>query len=315
MTSTGAHRGHHYLRGSAELGDSAREEESASCCQQRRSPQRVPRSVLLALIALGVAQVGSTLGLILFFRIQMGSERTLKDEEHAACLRKLFQLPESSHLKDSVQEDDERNSECREIKHIFRAAVEKEVERILKEQKSSSERVIEEDLQDSKKNRYGKWPLAHLTINLSNSTWGPEKRVNLTSWNYKEGWANISNMTYNHGKLKINQDGFYYVYANICFRHHESSGYINILDSGLQLMLYISKSNIKRKHSETLMKGGSTKYWSRNSPYHFYSVYQGGIFKLLAGDEIFIEVSNPSLLDPHQDATYYGAFRIPNTGL
>ncbi|KAJ1114539.1 hypothetical protein NDU88_002774 [Pleurodeles waltl] len=213
----------------------------------------MPRSVLLALIALGVAQVGSTLGIILFFRIQMGSERPLKDEEYAACLRILFRLPESSHLKDTVQEDDERNSECREIRQIFLAAVEKEVERVL-EQRSTSEKVTEDDLPDSKKNKYGKWPLAHLTINLSNSTWGPEKRVNLTSWNYKEGWANISNMTYNHGKLKINQDGFYYVYANICFRHHETSGNSNILDSGLQLMLYISKSNIRRRNSETLMK-------------------------------------------------------------
>ncbi|XP_069496133.1 tumor necrosis factor ligand superfamily member 11 [Ambystoma mexicanum] len=308
MTGTGAHRSHQYLRGSAELGDRGREESL-----NRQS--RLPRCVLLALVSLGVAQVASTLGLIFYFRTQMGPGRTFQKGTNAACLGMLFTLQEDSHLEDMIQEDGERNSDkCTEVKQVFRAAVDKEVQRILKETPLRFDKVVEDDSQLTRRSKYGKWPLAHLTINLSNSTWGPEKRVNLTSWNYKEGWANISNMTYNHGKLKVNQDGFYYVYANICFRHHETSKNSNILDSGLQLMLYISKSNNKRKHSETLMKGGSTKYWSKNSIYHFYSVYQGGIFKLRAGDEIFIEVSNPSLLDPDQDATYYGAFRIPDFG-
>ncbi|XP_075447199.1 tumor necrosis factor ligand superfamily member 11 isoform X3 [Ascaphus truei] len=227
-----------YRRGAAELGVSP--------------ASGIPRSVLLALLFLAVAQVGCTLGLFLYFRAQAVQEVIADKQLHTGDA-----VMEASHAR--------------------------------------------------KKSKQETRSIAHLTI--SNHTWGPQSKVNLAFWNYKEGWANILNMSYNDGKLKVLQDGFYYVYANICFRHHENSGNV-FLHKSLQLMMYICKSNPKRTQNETLMKGGSTKYWSNNSVYHFYSVYQGGVFKLLAGEEILIKVSYPALLDPAQEATYFGAFKI-----
>lgn len=133
-------------------------------------------------------------------------------------------------------------------------------------------------------------------------------KVSLSSWYHDRGWAKISNMTFSNGKLIVNQDGFYFLYANICFRHHETSG--DLATEYLQLMVYVTKTSIKIPSSHTLMKGGSTKYWSGNSEFHFYSINVGGFFKLRSGEEISIEVSNPSLLDPDQDATYFGAFKV-----
>eukprot|EP00069_Balaena_mysticetus_P001598 bmy_15442T0 len=133
-------------------------------------------------------------------------------------------------------------------------------------------------------------------------------KVSLSCWYHDRGWAKISNMTFSNGKLIVNQDGFYYLYANICFRHHETSG--NLTANYLQLMVYVTKTSIKIPSSHTLMKGGSTKYWSGNSEFHFYSINVGGFFKLRSGEKISIEVSNPSLLDPDQDATYFGAFKV-----
>uniref|UniRef100_A0A7M4DY92 Tumor necrosis factor ligand superfamily member 11 n=1 Tax=Crocodylus porosus TaxID=8502 RepID=A0A7M4DY92_CROPO len=134
------------------------------------------------------------------------------------------------------------------------------------------------------------------------------RKVNLTSWHHNKGQANLSNMTFIDGRLIVNQDGFYYVYANICFRHHETSG--NLTRKGLQLMVYITKANFKTKRADVLMKGGSTKYWSGNSEFHFYSVNVGGFFKFKFGEVIGIQVSNPSLLDSSQEATYFGAFKV-----
>lgn len=134
------------------------------------------------------------------------------------------------------------------------------------------------------------------------------RKVNLTSWHHDKGQANLSNMTFNDGKLIVNQDGFYYLYANICFRHHETSG--NLTKRGLQLMVYMTKTNLKIRRSDVLMKGGSTKYWSGNSEFHFYSVNVGGFFKLKSGEMISIQVSNPLLLDSSQEATYFGAFKV-----
>lgn len=133
-------------------------------------------------------------------------------------------------------------------------------------------------------------------------------KVSLSSWYHDRGWAKISNMTFSNGKLRVNQDGFYYLYANICFRHHETSGIL--ARAYLQLMVYVTKTSIKIPSSHTLMKGGSTKYWSGDSEFHFYSINVGGFFKLRSGEEISVEVSNPSLLDPDQDATYFGAFKV-----
>lgn len=133
-------------------------------------------------------------------------------------------------------------------------------------------------------------------------------KVSLSSWYHDRGWAKISNMTLNNGKLRVNQDGFYYLYANICFRHHETSGDLDA--KYLQLMVYVIKTSIKIPNYQNLMKGGSTKYWSGNSEFHFYSINVGGFFKLRAGEEISVQVSNPFLLDPDQDATYFGAFKV-----
>ncbi|XP_030056402.1 tumor necrosis factor ligand superfamily member 11 [Microcaecilia unicolor] len=286
-----------YLCGSAELGSDPRSPP----------PGSVPRSVLAALVLLGVAQVGCTLGLFFYFRTQMGPNRML--EEELQCLRRLLKLHHSSYLGDTAP-DESKFVACSELKQAFQAAIEKEVHHYLKRIQPDLEEALAEEMWTIRKRRHEKWPIAHLTINLSNHTLGTQQKVDLLSWNYQEGWANILNMTYNHGKLKVSQDGFYYVYANICFRHHEASGNDDLRDTVLQLMVYVCKSNMKKKSSETLMKGGGTKVWSRNSPYYFYSVYQGGIFKLMADDEIFIQASNPSLLDPSQEASYYGAFKI-----
>lgn len=133
-------------------------------------------------------------------------------------------------------------------------------------------------------------------------------KVSLSSWYHDRGWAKISNMTFSNGKLVVNQDGFYYLYANICFRHHETLG--DLATEYLQLMVYVTKTSVKIPSAHTLMKGGSTKYWSGNSEFHFYSIHVGGFFKLRSGEEISLEVSNPSLLDPDQDATYFGAFKV-----
>ncbi|NXN41941.1 TNF11 factor, partial [Rhinoptilus africanus] len=158
-----------------------------------------------------------------------------------------------------------------------------------------------------KRSKPEKQPFAHLIIDDKNIPSGTRK-VNLTSWHHDKGQANLSNMTFSDGKLIVNQDGFYYLYANICFRHHETSG--NLTKRGLQLMVYMIKTNLKIRRSDVLMKGGSTKYWSGNSEFHFYSVNVGGFFKLKSGEMISIQVSNPLLLDSSQEATYFGAFKV-----
>lgn len=114
-------------------------------------------------------------------------------------------------------------------------------------------------------------------------------------------------MSYHNGTLKVLQDGYYFVYANICFRHHKVAKKIS--QNNLQLMTYVNKLNKSGKQIE-LLKGGKSEVWSNDTLFNFYSVYNGGVFKLMAGEGILIKASNSALIDPAQEATFFGAFKI-----
>uniref|UniRef100_F7FPG3 Tumor necrosis factor ligand superfamily member 11 n=2 Tax=Ornithorhynchus anatinus TaxID=9258 RepID=F7FPG3_ORNAN len=240
----------------------------------------------------------------------MEPSRISEDDTH--CLETLLKFRTNSALQETPlggQEAKLMSDSCRKMKQAFQGAVEKELQHIVGKEHTRAEKAIMEGswLDLARISKPEQQPFAHLTINGTNIPSGSHK-VNLSSWYHDRGWANISNMTFSNGKLRVNQDGFYYLYANICFRHHETSG--NLAEESIQLMVYVTKTNVKIKKSDTLMKGGSTKSWSGSSEFHFYSVNVGGFFKLRSGEEISIQVSNPSLLDPAQDATYFGAFKV-----
>ncbi|XP_024611330.1 tumor necrosis factor ligand superfamily member 11 [Neophocaena asiaeorientalis asiaeorientalis] len=268
------------------------------------------RSTFVALLGLGLGQVACSVALFLYFRAQMDPNRISEDDTH--CINRIFKLHENTDLQDTTLESQDSKlvpDSCKRIKQAFQAAVQKEMQHIVKSQHIRAEKAMVEGswLDLAKRNKPETQPFAHLTINAIDIPSGSHK-VSLSCWYHDRGWAKISNMTFSNGKLIVNQDGFYYLYANICFRHHETSG--NLTANYLQLMVYVTKTSIKIPSSHTLMKGGSTKYWSGNSEFHFYSINVGGFFKLRSGEEISIEVSNPSLLDPDQDATYFGAFKV-----
>ncbi|XP_065600066.1 tumor necrosis factor ligand superfamily member 11 [Cyrtonyx montezumae] len=304
-----------YLRGSEEVGSGAAHESApppppAPPLPAHPHPPSASRSLLAALVLLGLGQVVCSVALFLYFRAQMDPSRISKEDAH--CVRMLFRSQESTDLQDTPFENQELKlmpESCRRMKHALQRVVQKEVQRILGKEPPRPEKAAMEaiGMELYRRNKPEKQPFAHLIIDDKNIPTGTRK-VNLTSWHHDKGQANLSNMTFSDGKLIVNQDGFYYLYANICFRHHETSG--NLTKRGLQLMVYMTKTNLKIRRSDVLMKGGSTKYWSGNSEFHFYSVNVGGFLKLKSGDMISIQVSNPLLLDSSQEATYFGAFKV-----
>ncbi|XP_038618138.1 tumor necrosis factor ligand superfamily member 11 [Tachyglossus aculeatus] len=269
-----------------------------------------PRPLLAALTVLGLSQLLCSAALFLYFRAQMEPSRISEDDTH--CLETLLKFRTNSAVQETPlgsQEAKLMSDSCRKMKQAFQSAVQKELQHIVGKEHTKAEKAIMEGswLDLARISKPEQQAFAHLTINGTNIPSGSHK-VNLSSWCHDRGWAHISNMTFSNGKLRVNQDGFYYLYANVCFRHHETSGIL--AEESIQLMVYVTKTNVKIKKSDTLMKGGSTKSWSGNSEFHFYSVNVGGFFKLRSGEEISIQVSNPSLLDPAQDATYFGAFKV-----
>ncbi|XP_008852903.1 tumor necrosis factor ligand superfamily member 11 [Nannospalax galili] len=303
-----------YLRGSEEMGGgpSAPHEgqlHAAPSAPTSPPPPTASRSMFVALLGLGLGQVVCSVALFLYFRAQMDPNRLSEDSTH--CIYRILRLHENTDLQDTAVENEDTNvipDSCRRMKKAFQGAVQEELQHIVRSQHITAyPATVEGSWFDLvKRSKSETRPFAHLTINTTNIPSGSHKLS--LSWYHDRGWAMISNMTLRNGKLRVNQDGFYYLYANICFRHHETSG--DLATEYLQLMVYVVKTSVTIPSSQTLMKGGSTKYWSGNSEFHFYSINVGGFFKLRAGEEISIQVSNPSFLDPDQDATYFGAFKV-----
>lgn len=59
-----------------------------------------------------------------------------------------------------------------------------------------------------------------------------------------------------------------------------------------------------------LLKGVGTKCWAPDAEYALHSVYQGGLFELRAGDEVFVSVSSPTMVNADDSSSYFGAFRL-----
>ncbi|XP_039222675.1 tumor necrosis factor ligand superfamily member 11 [Crotalus tigris] len=308
-----------YLRGAEELGAGAEGGSTPPPSSQPAGGASAPsgspsasRALLAALVLLGLGQVICSLALFLYFKAQMDPHRM--SEEDTNCLRSFLRLQGNVDLPETTlanQESRLLSESCRRMKQAFQRIMQKEVQRLSagKDQsrleKSTMGASPNSDL--PKKSKPEKAPFAHLIIDGHNIPSGTGK-VNLTCWHHDKGWANVLNMTFSDGRLIANHDGFYYLYANVCFRHHETLG--NLTGQMLQLMVYVIKTDAKRRNSVVLMKGGSTKNWSGESEFHFFSVNVGGFFKLKAGEIVSIQVSYPSLLDHSPEGTYFGAFKI-----
>ncbi|KAM9319946.1 tumor necrosis factor ligand superfamily member 11 [Gastrophryne carolinensis] len=282
-----------YLRGAAELGGPA---------EIAKQPHNYSKPVYVALILLALLQVACTLGLFLYVKAQM--EPSWMREKEFQCWRTILKMTEGSTIEDKLSDDKGTFKTCQEMKTAFTAAVQREIQALNSQRQSHVGNDITDTFNRARNGNYQTWPVAHLTLD----TPGDHTLSQFNSWKYKDGWAHLQNMSYYNGTLKILQDGYYFVYANICFRHHKATS--KVLPNPLQLMLYVSKLNKNGRPSDTLMKGGKTEVFSNNSAYNFYSVYQGGVFKLLAGEGIFIKVSYTALMDPAQEATYFGAFKL-----
>ncbi|NXD37382.1 TNF10 factor, partial [Copsychus sechellarum] len=157
-------------------------------------------------------------------------------------------------------------------------------------------------------------PSAHLTLrpqslaqdgrpprpaNLSQSC-----RHALTRWGHGGLQAHVHNMSYRAGRLRVEQPGKYYVYSQIYFRYRGGSG-----DSGPQLVQCIQR---QPAHGPPvlLLKGVGTKCWAPEAEYGLHALYQGGLFELQAGDELFVSVSSLAIDSNDAAASYFGAFRL-----
>ncbi|NXX73642.1 TNF10 factor, partial [Urocolius indicus] len=160
-------------------------------------------------------------------------------------------------------------------------------------------------------------PSAHLTLrpqslaqdrnprrfgNLSQSC-----RHAIVRWEDSTIHSHLQNLTYRDGRLRINQPGKYYVYSQIYFRYPSDGA-----GAGASVPQLVQCINWKTSYSQPilLLKGVGTKCWAPEADYGLHALYQGGLFELKAGDELFVSVSSLAINYNDAAASYFGAFRL-----
>ncbi|XP_078613003.1 tumor necrosis factor ligand superfamily member 10-like [Branchiostoma floridae x Branchiostoma japonicum] len=163
-------------------------------------------------------------------------------------------------------------------------------------------------------------PMAHLTGKSGSARHTRrhskgEGTVRIQSWESRQGLATVANgMTHRDGAIRVPVDGLYYVYSQLYFRHVRlpaADGSSAEDHSGDHQLLHSTfKKSATYPEKQEIMKSARTRCWSKDSQYGLLSSYQGGVFRLRAGDRLFVQVSNVALVSFEEAASYFGAFMI-----
>ncbi|XP_062271044.1 tumor necrosis factor ligand superfamily member 10-like [Scomber scombrus] len=164
-------------------------------------------------------------------------------------------------------------------------------------------------------------PSAHLTLRDTSSQGFPpipiptpglhqSCRHVVRSWANQSFGAHLHNMTLSNGKLRVPQDGRYYLYSQVYFRYPSPAASDGDQRSVSHQLVQCVYKKTSYPSPIQLLKGVGTKCWAPDAEYALHSVYQGGLFELRAGDELFVSVSSPTMVNADDSSSYFGAFRL-----
>ena len=84
-------------------------------------------------------------------------------------------------------------------------------------------------------------------------------------------------------------------------------------DTGSQsLSHYLYRYNIiyPKGGEESMIQNSITKCWDNNKAFGEYTSYLAAVFRLRQGDELFVKVSNLTLMVREPKLNYFGLFKI-----
>ncbi|XP_072130849.1 tumor necrosis factor ligand superfamily member 6-like isoform X2 [Mobula birostris] len=136
---------------------------------------------------------------------------------------------------------------------------------------------------------------AHLT---GKATAGHSNRL---MWEIQMGNAFIQGLAYRNGTLIINKTGKYYIYSKIYFR--------GIKCPQMPLHQTILKHDATYQLDQTLMRVQEMNFCSGHG-FWGKTTFQAGIFHLREGVELFVQVSDPTMVSADELMTFFGIYKI-----
>uniref|UniRef100_G1N0F9 Tumor necrosis factor ligand superfamily member 10 n=1 Tax=Meleagris gallopavo TaxID=9103 RepID=G1N0F9_MELGA len=273
-------------------------------------PAGIPTTPSQVVCAASLCSVQSVNIQVFPFQLKAQSQGS---SEELRCLQLINQQQEGSNLEELIS-----NQSCLKLANTIKAYVATVTENVI------SRSVVNEAQRSYFNSSEGQVatktlgkPSAHLTLrpqspaqdgssrrfgNLSQSC-----RHAITRWEDSTIHSHLQNITYRDGRLRVNQAGKYYVYSQIYFRYSRDGA-----GARVSVPQVVQCINWKTSYSQPilLLKGVGTKCWAPEAEYGLHALYQGGLFELKAGDELFVSVSSLAIDYNDEAASYFGAFRL-----
>ncbi|XP_043913439.1 tumor necrosis factor ligand superfamily member 10-like isoform X2 [Protopterus annectens] len=301
--------------------------EEGGCKEPEKNPQRAGGSGTKGLWIAGVLvpvlllQGACTAGLFWYFSRSISEAKTQGILEELKCLEILNNLNGDEAFIPKNPEEMIYWEACTKLAENIKSYITTEAEAVVGQHvlkaRFARMNVTETQMYRDPGNR----PSAHLTLRepdpqghsshhhpYSLSDLHQSCRHPIRSWDRSSMWSHLQNLTYHDGRLKIPKEGKYFIYSQIYFRYPVQPG-DNSHASTHQLVQCVHKKTSYVKPI-LLLKGVGTRCWAPNAEYGLHSVYQGGLFDLKPGDEIFVTVSSPSLVYANEASSYFGVFKL-----
>ncbi|XP_060785841.1 TNF superfamily member 10, like isoform X1 [Neoarius graeffei] len=248
--------------------------------------------------------------------LQHGKVKSQGVTEELRCLGLLNALDKNRDIPEDLAQL--LGESCIKLAEGIKAYISKVTENIISRQTLQEARTIPHGYNTTGAKFVTQRPSAHLTLSSLQgaSPQYPSPQADLhqscrhpvRSWANQSFGAHLHNMTLVNGRLRVPQDGRYYLYAQVYFRYPSpSEGEQKSTSHQLVQCIYKKTSYLRPIQ---LLKGVGTKCWAPDAEYALHSVYQGGLFELRAGDEVFVSVSSPSMVHAEDSSSYFGAFRL-----
>ncbi|XP_051956417.1 tumor necrosis factor ligand superfamily member 10-like [Xyrauchen texanus] len=302
--------------GNSDYLQSVSSESSSFIMVEHKNRLEVPSRlwVTTVVVIVIVLQVASTTGLFIYLNLSMAQARSQGVVEDLRCLGLLNALEKEQEVPDDLVML--FGEPCIKLAEGLKSYISKVTENLISKH-TFQERVAippHTKLLTTGSPR----PSAHLTLRDSGlqgpTSLAPQSELHqscrhpVRSWGNQSFGSHLHNMTVSNGHLRIPRAGRYYLYAQVYFRYLTLSS--DDYHSGIvshQVVQCVYKKTAYARPIQ-LLKGVGTKCWSPDSENALHSIYQGGLFELRAGDEIFISVSSPTAVYAEDSSSYFGAF-------
>ncbi|RVE60353.1 hypothetical protein OJAV_G00180030 [Oryzias javanicus] len=283
--------------------------------------RETPSKMWLAMVVIVVVvlQIASTTGLFVYLNMSISQVRSQGVTEELRCLGLLNALDQDipEQLAELLGEP------CIKLAEGIKAYISKVTENIISKQTFIEARKMPLSFNNSNfMSHVVQRPSAHLTLRDTTSQAGVANHATISpglhqscrhmvrSWANQSFGAHLHNMTLSNGKLRVPQDGRYYLYSQVYFRYPSPAGSDGDQRSVSHQLVQCVYKKTSYPSPIQLLKGVGTKCWAPDAEYSLHSVYQGGLFELRAGDELFVSVSSPTMVNADESSSYFGAFRL-----